>query len=95
MEPRSAWQSHDWKVKTMEALVSGGGSRLEFKCRRCERRFNQTTANHRIWAVDLQGIALLDDITSRWLGEQCAGQPGTTDDDDRLKVKYQRAQTSS
>jgi hypothetical protein len=81
------WDTHDWKVKTLESLTAGGGSRLAFTCRGCRRRFSYTTANNRAWAVNDSGASLLDEITSRWLGERCVGRPTATDDDDRLHLK--------
>ncbi len=52
------WRTHDWKVRTIESIAPGGGSRLAFTCRSCGRIFNQTTINSRTWAVDAGGVAL-------------------------------------
>ena len=54
------WRTHDWKVRTIESIAPGGGSRLAFTCRSCGRIFNQTTINSRTWAVDTGGTALSD-----------------------------------
>jgi hypothetical protein len=81
------WRSHDWKIKTLESNVSGGGSRLQFKCRQCDRMFHQHTINFRTWAVDAQGRSLSDDISFRWVSEICGKNPGKADDDDRMKLK--------
>jgi len=82
-----AWRTHDWKVRTIESVVAGGGSRLAFTCRSCGRAFVQTTLNRRTWAVDKGGVALSDEVTDRWLEGICLRRPGETDDDDRLMVK--------
>jgi hypothetical protein len=84
----SAWKTHDWKVKTLESVIPGGGSRLAFTCRGCGRSFNQTTLNRRTWAVDAGGVALADEVTGRWLVEKCERRPAKTDDEDRGKLKY-------
>jgi hypothetical protein len=93
MEPGtvSAWKTHDWKVKTIESISPGGGSKLAFTCRDCGRSFNQTTLNYRTWAVDAAGVALADEVTDRWLAEKCVRHPAKTDDADRGRLKYSRA----
>ena len=58
------WRTHDWKVRTIESIAPGGGSRLAFTCRSCGRIFNQTTINSRTWAVDEGGVALNDTVTT-------------------------------
>jgi len=85
---RTPWESHDWKVKTLESVSAGGGSRLAFTCRGCERKFTYTTANNRAWATSSDGTALADEITSRWLAQSCPGRPGEGDNQDRLTFKY-------
>jgi hypothetical protein len=87
---RSPWDSHDWKIKTLESLTAGGGSRLGFTCRSCGRKFGYTTANHRMWAVNNDGSSLTDEISSRWLSERCPGHPCETDAADCLHIKYPR-----
>ncbi len=87
----TAWKTHDWKVRTIESISAGGGSRLAFTCRRCGRAFNQTTLNRRTWAVDGAGVALADEVTDRWLAEKCEHHPAKTDDADRGKLKYSPA----
>ncbi len=87
---RAPWDSHDWKVKTIESLTAGGGSRLGFTCRSCERKFGYTTTNRRAWAVNEEGRTLSDEITTRWLAERCPGRPGETDDADRQNLKHLR-----
>ena len=84
----SAWNTHDWQVRSIESITPGGGSRLAFTCRRCGHGFNQTTANHRAWAVDSTGAALADEVTERWLAEPCEHRPGKSDDADRCKFKH-------
>jgi hypothetical protein len=84
---RSPWESHDWKVKTLESVSAGGGSRLAFTCRACERKFTLTTASNRAWATTADGTALADDISSRWLAQSCPGRPGELDAQDRLNLK--------
>ena len=81
------WRTHDWKVRTIESIAPGGGSRLAFTCRSCGRIFNQTTINSRTWAVDTGGTALSDNVTTRWLAESCARRPGDSDEDDRKQFK--------
>ena len=85
---KTPWESHDWKVKTLESLSAGGGSKLAFTCRGCERKFTHTTANNRAWATSDDGSALADEISSRWLAESCPGRPGKDDNKDRLTIKY-------
>ena len=70
-ENLTPWRTHDWKVRTIESIAPGGGSRLAFTCRSCGRIFNQTTINSRTWAVDAGGTALSDTVTNRWLAESC------------------------
>ena len=62
---KTPWESHDWKVKTLESVSAGGGSTLAFTCRGCERTFTYMTANNRGWATSNDGTALADEITSR------------------------------
>ena len=81
------WRTHDWKVRTIESIAPGGGSRLAFTCRSCGRIFNQTTINSRTWAVDEGGVALNDTVTSRWLAESCTRKPSDADVDDRKLFK--------
>ena len=69
LQNKTPWESHDWKVKTVESLSAGGGSKLAFTCRSCERKFNHTTANNRAWATSADETALADDVTTRWLTE--------------------------
>ena len=88
LQNKTPWESHDWKVKTVESLTAGGGSKLAFTCRACERKFTHTTANNRAWATSADGTALADDVTTRWLAEPCPRRPGEPDQKDRLKVKY-------
>ena len=85
---KTPWESHDWKVKTLESPSAGGGSKLAFTCRACERRFSYTTANNRAWATGEDGTALADEITTRWLAQACPRRPGEHDYNDRLKAKY-------
>ena len=76
---KSAWDSHDWKIKTLESVSAGGGSRLAFTCRGCERKFTFMTGNSRAWATSSDGTALADEITTRWLAQKCPGRPGELD----------------
>ena len=85
---KNPWDSHDWKVKTLESVTAGGGSRLAFTCRSCERKFSYTTGNNRAWATSTDGTTLTDEITSRWLGQFCPKRPGELDSQDRLSLKY-------
>ena len=87
---RNPWESHDWKVKTLESLTPGGGSRLGFTCRSCGRKFGYTTINHRTWAVNNDGLSLSDEITSRWITQWCVGHTTDTDDEDRRQLKHQQ-----
>lgn len=87
---RTPWDSHDWKIKSLESLAAGGGSRLGFTCRSCDRKFVYTTANHRTWAVNNEGTSLTDEISSRWISEHCPGHASETDAEDRLHIKHPR-----
>jgi hypothetical protein len=86
-EGLTPWRTHDWKVRTIESIAPGGGSRLAFTCRSCGRIFNQTTINSRTWAVDEGGTALSDTVTNRWLAESCLRKPSDSDVDDRKLFK--------
>jgi hypothetical protein len=88
IQAKAPWDSHDWKVKTLESVMSGGGSRLAFTCRSCERKFSYTTGNNRAWATSSDGTTLADEISSRWLSQSCPGRPGELDAQDRLALKY-------
>jgi hypothetical protein len=86
---RTAWDSHDFKVKTLDGSMSGaGGTRLGFTCRNCGRKFSQTPVNRRTWAVNDQGTALEDAVTDRWLAEDCLHRAGATDEDDRKRFAH-------
>ena len=85
---KSPWESHDWKVKTLESLSAGGGSRLAYTCRSCERRFSFMTASSRAWAVAHDGQALSDEVSSRWLGQHCPGHLEAGDAHDREQLKH-------
>jgi hypothetical protein len=74
-------------VKTIESLTSGGGSKLGFTCRSCERNFGYTTVNNKAWATSTDGLTLSDEVTLRWLAECCPGHRVSTDDDDRQHLK--------
>jgi len=87
VEGLAPWRTHDWKVRTIESIAPGGGSRLAFTCRSCGRIFNQTTINSRTWAVDTGGVALSDNVTTRWLAETCLRKPADGDEDDRKQFK--------
>jgi hypothetical protein len=86
-EGLTPWRTHDWKVRTIESIAPGGGSRLAFTCRSCGRIFNQTTINSRTWAVDGGGTALTDTVTNRWLAESCLRRPADGDEVDRKQFK--------
>jgi hypothetical protein len=87
LKPHSPWESHDWKIKTLEALLNGGGSRLGFTCRACERTFGYLTSNGRAWAVNAEWAALTDEVSLRWLRENCPVRPPARDDEDRKALK--------
>ena|ERR1700722_6762244 len=84
---KTPWESHAWKVKTLESVSPDGGSKLAYTCRSCERKFTFTTANNRAWATNARGTALADDITARWLTENCLRRPGEHDHKDVHKLK--------
>jgi hypothetical protein len=86
-QKKTPWESHDWRVKTLESVSAGGGSKLGYTCRACERQFIYTTANNRAWAIRSDGTALADEVTTRWLGESCLRRPGEHDSKDKLKLK--------
>jgi len=87
-QTKTPWESHDWKVKTLESLCAGGGSKLAYTCRSCERKFTYTTANNRAWATSDDGTALADEVSTRWLAEPCPRRPGEHDHKERLKMKH-------
>src|SRR5260370_38554902 len=74
-EGLTPWRTHDWKVRTIESIAPGGGSRLAFPCRGCGRIFNQTTIHSRTWAVDTGGVALTDSVANRWTRGGCLPRP--------------------
>ncbi len=85
---RTPWDSHDWKVKTLESLTAGGGSRLAFTCRSCDRRFCYMTRNNQVWAMSNEGRALTDEVTSLWLSQNCSGRVSEGDAQHRMQFKY-------
>ena len=84
---KTPWESHDWKVKTLESVSAGGGSKLAYTCRACERKFIYTTGNNRVWATNDEGTALADEVSARWLSESCPRRPGKRDGQDRMTFK--------
>jgi hypothetical protein len=88
IDERPPWESHEFRVKTLDGGAAGaGGARLGFSCRNCGRKFAQTPATRRTWAVNDAGLALDDAVTDRWLDENCLRHPGATDDDDRKLLR--------
>jgi hypothetical protein len=88
IDERPPWESHEFRVKTLDGSAAGaGGARLGFSCRNCGRKFAQTPATRRTWAVNDAGLALDDAVTDRWLDENCLRHPGATDDDDRKLLR--------
>jgi len=88
IDERPPWESHEFRVKTLDGSAAGaGGARLGFSCRNCGRKFAQTPATRRTWAVNDAGLALDDAVTDRWLDENCLRHPGATDDDDRKPLR--------
>ena len=88
IEEKPPWDSHEFRVKTLDTTAAGaGGARLGFSCRNCGRKFAQTPATRRTWAVNDAGLALDDAVTDRWLDENCLRHPGATDDDDRKLLR--------
>src|SRR5260370_19015793 len=91
VEGLAPWRTHDWKVRTIESIAPGGGSRLAFTCRSCGRIFNQTTINSRTWAADAVGVAFSDNVTTRWLPERCMSKTADGDGDDREQINKRSA----
>jgi hypothetical protein len=88
IDEKPPWESHEFRVKTLDGTAAGaGGARLGFSCRNCGRKFAQTPATRRTWAVNDAGLALDDTVTDRWLDENCLRHPGATDDDDRKLLR--------
>jgi len=88
MSDVAGWVTHDFRVKTLEGPASGGGgARLGFTCRHCGRKFIQTPANRRTWAVSEKGLVLQDAVTDRWLAEVCLRRPSPADDTDRKLLR--------
>jgi hypothetical protein len=88
IDEKPPWDSHEFRVKTLDGTAAGaGGARLGFSCRNCGRKFAQTPATRRTWAVNDAGLALDDAVTDRWLDENCLRHPGATDDDDRKLLR--------
>jgi hypothetical protein len=89
---RTTWGKTPWEVKigelNLKSPSAGRGSKLAFTCRCCERRFIQTTANHRAWATNSDGTALADEIASRWLAQSFPGRPGESDNKVRPILRY-------
>ena len=88
IDEKPPWDSHEFRVKTLDGTAAGaGGARLGFSCRNCGRKFAQTPATRRTWAVNDAGLALDDAVTDRWLDQNCLRHPGATDDDDRKLLR--------
>jgi hypothetical protein len=80
------WKSHDFATK-MLAWSAAQGSTLEYKCRRCGRRFRQFTAGRRgTWAVDGEGRALNGGVSNRWKLDECPRFSSSKDDQDRQQL---------
>ena len=88
IDDKPPWESHEFRVKTLDSTTAGaGGARLGFSCRNCGRKFAQTPTTRRTWAVNDAGLALEDTVTDKWLDESCLRHPGATDDDDRKLLR--------
>jgi hypothetical protein len=79
------WQSHDFAVK-MLAWSASSGSTLEYRCRRCERKFRQFSARRDIWAVNGEGRALETIVSDKWLSDVCPHPIDPNDDRDRKRL---------
>jgi hypothetical protein len=65
------WETHDFTVKMLD-WSAVRGSRLAHTCRRCGRGFCRfTLLAHGVWAIDGEGRALENSVSSRWLSEAC------------------------
>lgn len=86
MTAASNLETHDFAVK-MLAWSAARGSTLEYRCRRCGRRFHQMTVERRgIWAVDGEGRPLESVVTDRWLSDKCPRLFSVKDDEDRKRL---------
>ena len=85
MEPRlSPRDTHYWISRSLE--VVSGRPLIHQVCRDCGRGFIEEWSTGEIFAAHASVFAfhrLSDDITSRWLSEECPGKPLKKDDADR------------
>jgi hypothetical protein len=81
------WDTHDFKVKMLDWSATRG-SRLAHTCRRCGRGFCRfTLLTHGVWAIDGEGRALENSVSSRWLSEACPRVTGENDEKDRKRLR--------
>lgn len=81
------WGSHDFKVKMLD-WSAARGSRLAHMCRRCGRGFSRfTVLSHGVWAIDSEGRALENSVSSQWLAEACPRVANESDDKDRKRLR--------
>jgi hypothetical protein len=81
------WDTHDFKVKMLD-WSAARGSRLAHTCRCCGRSFCRfTMLDHGVWAIDGEGRALEDSVSTRWLSEACPRVTSEHDDRDRKRLR--------
>jgi hypothetical protein len=80
----SFWNTHDWISRRLE--IAPGKPLAQQTCRICARSFVDESSAGRWFAVHVSVFTfhrLTDEVTSRWLSEDCPGVRLTADDVDR------------
>jgi hypothetical protein len=84
------WGDHQWLCsKPRELRLESGKSILQRRCARCCRDFvidGSSGARHAVFVSIISFYQLPEEVTQRWLGEPCPGQPLPSDEDDRKKL---------
>jgi hypothetical protein len=69
------WESHDWASR--ELALDLGAPLVQHTCRRCGRNFVDELRTGKHYAVYVGAVnfdRLSDEVTLRWLSDQCPGE---------------------
>jgi hypothetical protein len=97
--------NHQWlQPKARQLQIESGESLYQRRCVRCGRDFITLSATGICYAASLSAVSffrLADEVTQRWLAEDCPGKRLPSDDVDRgkwvdeLRVKSGTAQNAA